>query len=149
MRHQNLTELETLIKQFLVVLTNQAYAMNNKQGFRLTWEKGTAMIEAYGKVHKNYYTLKFFIIDKNESPVGKEIVLLQNHYPVVPLQSKEKLEEEAYKEFLLNGLRCLYNNTFGLYLQNKDKEFVQPSDIELNETVEQIKKEAETKKIII
>lgn len=149
MRHQNLTELENLLKQFMVALTNQAYSMNDKKGFRMSWEKGIHKLELDGKLFTNYYTLKFFIVDKNESPVGKEILLLESHYPVVGMQSKEKLEEEAYKELLLNGMRCLYNNTFAVYLNHKDKEYVQPTDIELNEVVEQIKEEAKTKSIII
>lgn len=148
MRHQNLTELETLIKGFLVVLTNQAYAYNNKFGYRLTWTKGTKEIEGDGKRHTNYYVLRFFIVDKNESPIGKEITLIENYYPIVGLQSKEKLEEEAYKEFLLNGIRSLYNITYSNYLQHKDKEYVQPSDVQINEAVEQIKEEAKTPKLI-
>ena len=149
MRHQNLTELETLIKNFLVVITNQSYSMNVKHGYRLTWTKGTAQVELDGQRYTNYYTLRFYMIDKNQSVIGKEVVLLENHYPIIGLQSKEKLEEEAYKEFLLNGVRCLVNNTYASYLSHRDKEYVQPSDVQINEAVEQIKKDAETPKIII
>lgn len=149
MRHQTLTELETLIKSFLVVITNQSYSMNVKHGYRLTWTKGTKEIELDGKRYKNYYTLRFFMIDKNQSVIGKEVTLLENHYPVIGLQSKEKLEEEAYKEFLLNGVRCLVNNTYAAYITHRDKEYVRPSDIQINEAVEQIKEDAKTPKIII
>lgn len=149
MRHQKLTELETLLKEFLVIMTNQSYGMNVKHGYRYTWTKGTGKIELDGKYYTNYFTLRFYMVDKNKSVVGKEIDLIVNHYPIIGLQTREKLEEEAYKELLLNGMRCLVNNTYACYIQHQDKKLVEPTDVELNTIVEELKEQAKTPKIII
>lgn len=148
MKHQTLTQLEALIKQFMVTMTNQSYGMNVKRGYRVTWEKGKAKVRVDDKVYTEYYTLRFFMVDKTNSPIGKEIDLLTLHYPKIGLQTKEKLEEEAYKEFLLNGMRCLVNNTFADYLKHQE-EPEQPTDEAIDEVVQQLRKDAETPKLII
>lgn len=148
MRHQTLTHLESLVKKFMVTMTNQSYGMNVKHGFRLTWTKGTAKLRVDGRDYTNYYTMRFYMIDKTNSPIGKEIDLLTSHYPLEGLQTKEKLEEAAYEEFLLNGMRCLVNNTYASYIK-RIEEPNEPTDSEIDDVVKQIRKTAETPKIII
>lgn len=151
MRHLLLTELESLIKKNLVLMTNQAYGRNIKFSYRMKWEKGTQKIEdGTGKTTKNYYALSLDLIDKTENIAGKVINLYMNFYPMVPAKSVEKLEEEAYKDLLLNGMHSLANVLYSNYLVRMDREVVKPEDIKLVPELEVLKEEiAKEKKIIL
>jgi hypothetical protein len=148
-KHQNLTDLIRLTNEFLVSMTNQAYGRGIKFGYRVAWEKGKNTIQVEGHKTKNYYIFKFYIIDKTESPVGVEVDLYVNFYPVVSLVPVNKLEESAYKDFLLNGIQSLFNVTYALVMKEKNKEYTRVSDVEINDIVEQLKEDAKTPKIII
>ena len=149
MRHQRLTELVSLVNGFLVSMTNQAYSRNMKYGYRVTWTKGTQKIECDGHRTTHYYIFKFYFVDKSKSISGKDVELYVNFYPVKSLQSVEILEELAYTEFLLNGIQSLANVTFAALMEQLTKEFVEPSQVELDKIVEDLKEQAKTPKIII
>lgn len=148
-KHQDLQTLIFLTNDILTKCTNQAYGRGMKFGYRVSWEKGTQLIECDGHRTKNYYIFKFYMIDKTETPVGREVDLYVNFYPVIPLKTDNKLEEEAYKEFLLNGIQSLFNVTYALVLEERNKTYTQVSDVKLNEIVEDLKEQAKTPKIII
>ena len=150
MKHQQLITLELLIKKILNRATNQAYSRNMKFGYRISWEKGNAIVEDNeGNKTKNYYICRLYFIDKTDSPVGVEVDLLVAYYPVRSLVSIDKLQEEAYEEMLLNGIHSLINVTYAAVLEGRKREFVEPSQIELNEVVEKLKEQAKTPKLFI
>jgi hypothetical protein len=149
MRHQKLTELVSLVNGFLVSMTNQAYSRGMKYGYRVTWTKGTQEIECEGKRTKNYYVFKFYFVDKTKSIAGKDVELYVNFYLIKPLQSVEVLEELAYTEFLLNGIHSLANVTFAALMEQLNKKFVEPSQVELDKIVEDLKEQAKTPKLLI
>lgn len=150
MRHQNLIELHNLVKRLLVTLTNDAYSINNKFSFRVDWDKGTDKIEdGQGKVFSKYYVLTFYIIDKNNTPLGEKRTLLRNYYVQEIGITPEKLEEQAYQELLLNGLRSLFNNTYASLLAQKEKEVIQAKDVKIDETIEQLREQAERPSLVV
>lgn len=149
-RHQSLIEIESLVKGFIVNMTNQAYGQNYKFAFRVEWTKGTGqIIDNNDKVSKNYYHFSFHMIDKTKSMVGKKIDLYDNYYPMVALKSAEKLEEEAYKEFLLNGLRQLYHVSYITHLEELKLEKEQVKNTEADKAIKELKKASETPKLFI
>lgn len=130
MRHQTLIELDSLIRQCLTKMTNDAYASDNKISFKLEWFKGTGTIQSpLGENINKYYTLKFYFIDKNQSVVGEEVILSELYYPIKLDNTSEKQEEIALKEFVLNSTRCMYNILYNAIWVNRDKEFIRPKDI--------------------
>jgi hypothetical protein len=150
MKHQNLITLELLVKKFLNQATNQAYSRNNKFGYRYSWEKGKGQVQDNeGHKHKEYYVCRLYLIDKNESPLGVEVDLLVSYYPVRSLVSVNKLQEEALEELLLNGMQSLINVTYAMVLEGRKREFVEPSQVELDEVVENLKEQAKTPRLII
>ena len=150
MKHQQLITLELLIKKFLNRATNQAYSRNLKFGYRVSWEKGTGkVVDNDGNTSTNYYVCRLYLIDKTDSPVGVEVDLLVAYYPVRGLVSIDKLQEEAYEELLLNGIHSLINITYATVLEGRKREFVEPSQVELDDIVEDLKEQAKTPKLII
>ena len=147
MRHQTLIQTKSLLDKFLVIMTNQAYAHNRKFGYRISWLKGTQQIDdGSGNITKNYYHLRFYLVDKTNSPIGKEVDLLNNFYALSGLQSIEKLEEQAYEELLLNGLRSLFNITYAHYLEDLEKDIVTLKDVQADETLEMLRNAANEEK---
>ena len=150
MKHQQLITLELLLKKFLNRATNQAYSRNLKFGYRISWEKGTGEVEDNtGNRTRNYYVCRLYLIDKTDSPLGVEVDLLVAYYPTKALVSADKLQEEAYEEMLLNGIHSLINITYAAVLEGRKREFVEPSQVELNEIVEDLKEQAKKPKLII
>lgn len=143
MRHQNLVELHSLIQNCLTKMTNDSYASNNKYSFKLTWNKGTGTIQGRSNETINsYYVLRFYFIDKNESAVGNEVELFENYYPIKIDSTSEKQEEYAYKEFILNGTRSMYNIIYSAILSHKGKELVRPEDIKDTDiTIDELKQD--------
>jgi hypothetical protein len=149
-RHRSLIEVESLVKSFIVNMTNQAYGLNHKFAFRVEWSKGTGqIIDNNDKVSKNYYHFSFHMIDKTKSMIGKKIDLYDNYYPMEALKTAEKLEEEAYKEFLLNGLRQLYHVSYITHLEELKMEKEIEKDKQTDKVIETLRKSAETPKLFI
>lgn len=150
MRHQNLIETEGLLKHIMIFMTNQQYAGGNKISYNYSWTKGTKAIDdGTGKVLKNYYILNFFLIDKTESPVGKQVDLATMFYPTQPGISLEALEEKALKELLLNGIQSLANITYAMYKRQLEKDHVKAEDVKIDEKIEQLRESVETPKLFI
>lgn len=149
-RHQSLIEIESLVKSFITTMTNQAYGQNYKFGFRVEWTKGTGqIIDNNDKASKNYYHFSFYMIDKTKSIVGKRVNLYDNYYPMTALKSAEKLEEEAYREFLLNGLRQLYHVSYVTHLEELKIEKEETKNKETDTVIKELRKAAETPKLFI
>lgn len=149
-RHQALVEIESLVKGMVNAMTNQAYGQNYKFGFRVEWKKGTGQIvDNKDKVSKNYYHFSFYMIDKTKTIVGKRVNLYDNYYPMVAMKSAEKLEEEAYKEFLLNGLRQLYHVSYITHLEELKIEEDQEKNKKTDKVISDLRKSAETPKLFI
>lgn len=147
MRSAILIEIVSIVDKTLVSLTNQAYSRNYKFSYKIEWLRGTHEIEVEGLGKtKNYYVLCLYLIDKNESPVGKRVNLYTCYYPLEKLVTPEKLEEMAYKEILSNGLASLINNVYASLLSQLQKEVVKPEDVNL--AIEELKEEAKPKLII-
>lgn len=145
-RHESLRNIESLVKEYLVSMTNQAYGMGMKFGYRIGWEKGTSeIVDNNNKTCKDYYVFKFYILDKTESVVGKNIELYTNFYPVRPVGTIEKLEELAYKEFLLNGVRQLFNTSYAMYIEQRKHDTIKAEDIKLDEKIEALKESVNNK----
>ena len=143
MRHQVLIELESMVKQMLAYMTNSQYAAGYKISYKYTWEKGTKVIDAGdGKPIKNYYVLNFIMVDKRESPVGINIELCTTFYPIEVGVPVEKLEEQALKELILNGLQSLANVTYAAYEYQKSKEYTEAKNVELDEKIEALRESA-------
>jgi hypothetical protein len=151
MRHQTLIQTTTTINKILVLMTNQAYANNHKLTYKVIWLKGDQVIaDVDNKATKNYYKFRFYLIDKTNSPTGKEVDLLINYYPIKQgIQSLEHLEEAAYNEFLFNGVISLANISYALHLKSLEKEAVKAEDIKIDEKIEQLKKSVETPKLYV
>lgn len=143
-RHQRLIDYELLLKEFMVLMTNQAYARGYKLSYSFTWEKGTAKIEdQIGGTTTNYYICKLVVKDKREVPTGVIIQLYQNYYPItVKLNTAEKLEEQAYKDILLNGVQSLVNVTFSLFQERQQQEIIKAKDQEIDTKVMELKQMA-------
>ncbi len=149
-RHLLLTELESLIKKNLVLMTNQAYSRNIKFSYKMTWEKGTQKIQdANGQSSNNYYALSIDLVDKNDNIAGKLINLYRNYYPITQLKSIEKLEEEAYKDLLLNGMHSLANVLYSNYMNKLEQTAVKPEDVKLTPELDVLKEEINKSKSII
>lgn len=140
MRHQVLIETEALVKEALRVCTNQAYANGYKISYSVKWEKGEqALLDPQGKKITNYHSLTLTMIDKRESPIGSSIELYRNYYPAKIGTPTEKLEEVAYKEFILNGISSLINVTYAGYEEQKKKTYTNVEDVKLNPELETLK----------
>ena len=139
MRHQVLIELESLVKECLRFCTNEAYKHNNKISYSVKWEKGThALLDGTTKI-TSYYSLTLTMVDKRESPSGKTIELYRNYYPTKVGVTAEKLEEQAYKEFVLNGISSLINITYAGYLDQRQKDYTNIEDVKLSPELEVLK----------
>jgi hypothetical protein len=140
MRHQVLIETESLVKEALRFCTNQAYVNGNKITYEVKWEKGVhALLDDKGKKITNYHSLCLTMIDKRNSPVGKKIELVTNHYPAQIGVSTEKLEEQAYKELILNGLASLINITYAGYIEQTKKDYTKVEDVKVSMELETLK----------
>ena len=129
-KHQTLIEIESLVNRALSSMTNQMYSRKIKLSYKLEWSKGDAIIDnGKGSTTKNYYYLRFYLINKTESPVGLATTLLINYYPVLVGKSNHHMLEEAYKEFLLNGVQALANVTYTHHLSSLEKEVITPKDV--------------------
>lgn len=150
MRHQTLIELRGLIDDILRKITNDSYSNNVKYSFKLDWRKGTGTIKSpIGENITQYYILKFYFTDKNESSVGNDVELSELYYPIKPDSTSEKQEELAYKEFILNGIRSMYNILYSAIWQQNAKEVIRPEDItDRDIIVDEIKSNINTSKII-
>lgn len=150
MRHQTLIELRSLIDDILRKMTNDSYTQNYKFSFNLEWNKGTGTIQSpIGENITQYYILKFYFIDKTQSSVGQEVVLSESYYPTKSNSTSEKQEETAYKEFVLNGTRCMYNILYDAIWQQQQQKIVRPEDITNTDLiVEDLKHGSNQNKII-
>lgn len=150
MRHQTLIELHSLIQDCLRKMTNDSYIAGYKYSFKLDWEKGTGTIQSpSGENVTNYYILKFYFTDRMQSVVGEEVVLTELYYPIKSDSTSEKQEEVAYKEFLLNSMRCMYNVLYISVWEDKQKEKVRPEDVTATDIVmDEIKAQSGSNKII-
>jgi len=146
-RHQRLIDYELLLKEFMVLMTNQAYARGYKLSFSFTWEKGTERIaDQLGGMTSNYYVCKLLVKDKREVPTGVMIQLYNNYYPItVKMNTSEKLEEQAYKDVLLNGVQSLINTTMALFEQRQKQEIVKAEDQKIDMKIEALKQSADDK----
>ncbi len=143
-RHQRLIDYELLLKEFMVLMTNQAYARGYKLSYFFTWEKGIAKIEdQIGGTTSNYYICCLKVRDKREVPTGVEIQLYNNYYPItVKNNTSEKLEEQAYKDILLNGVQSLINVTFSLFQERQQQEIVKAEDQKIDRKVMELHQSA-------
>ncbi len=136
--------VELLLKEFMVLMTNQAYARGYKLSYFFTWEKGTAKIEdQIGGTTSNYYICCLKVRDKRNVPTGIEIQLYNNYYPItVKNNTAEKLEEQAYKDILLNGVQSLINVTFSLFQERQQQEIVKAEDQKIDTKLMELKQSA-------
>ena len=147
MRHQVLIETENLVKECLRFCTNQAYANKVKCAYSVEWKKGEhAILDDRGKKITNYYSLTLVMVDKRESPVGNRIELYRNYYPTEIGVTAEKLEEKAYKEFILNGISSLINVTYAGFVAQKTKVYTNVEDVKLNPAIEDLKDDIDASK---
>ena len=145
-RHESLRNIESLVNKYLTSMTNQAYAMGMKFGYRTEWVKGTStIIDNNNKTCKDYYVFRFYIVNKTESVVGTIIELYSNFYPVRPVGTIEKLEELAYEEFLLNGVRQLFNTSYAMYIEQRKHDTIKAEDIKIDEKIEALKQAVDNK----
>lgn len=127
----------------MVLMTNQAYARRYKLSYSFTWEKGTAKVEdQLGGTTTNYYVVKLWLKDRREVPTGIMIQLYDGIYPVVLGSTVEKLEEQAYKDILLNGVQSLINVTMSLFQERQKKEIVKAEDQKIDTKVMELKQMA-------
>lgn len=146
MRHQTLIELRSLLDDCLRKMTNDAYSNNVKYSFKIDWTKGTGIIQSpLGENITNYYVLRFYFIDKTESVVGNEVELSELYYSIKSDSTSEKQEEIAYKEFVLNGTRSMYNILYSAIWQQNAKEIICPENItDKDIIIDSIKQQANT-----
>ena len=140
--------LETLCTKYLATMTNQAYVAGYKFSYGMEFKRGTGKIEQEGKTTGNYYFLTVYMIDKSNTPIGKRIDLATNYYSTRN-REEQAVILEAYTEFLLNSVRTFVNVHYAIYLEQREKEVVKPSDITIDEKVEALRESAKTPKLII
>ncbi len=148
MKHQSLITLELLVNKFLADMTNQAYSRNHKFGYKVAWDKGVSKIaDEQGNTINNYYAFTFYLVDKTESPVGNKVELYNNYYPTNLETTVDKLQELAYKDFLLNGIQSLANVTYSLYLQRKENTIIKHEEVKLDHKIEQLRESSKLPKL--
>ncbi len=143
-RHQRLIDYELLLKEFMVLMTNQSYARGYKLSYSFTWEKGTARVEdQIGGTTTNYYICKLWVKDKREVPTGVMLQLYDGIYPIsIKQNTPEKLEEQAYKDILLNGVQSLINVTFSLFQERQKQEIIKAEDQKIDRKVMELHQSA-------
>lgn len=127
---QELINYRLQAKSILAFCTNQAYANNQKFSYSIEFKKGEQAI-TYDNINfiKHYYTFNLILLDKNKSIIGKRIELYSTHYPISMGENSITLEKLAYKDFFINGIASLINNSYSIYLNSLQKDLVKPEDV--------------------